>query len=76
MSTQLSTWQRAWQRYTDFFEGLLPTPSDIADGESQGSTEMGLVRIPALLLYTPLYYLLFWSLFLFVFPFMLIAEAL
>ncbi len=53
-----SKWKEGWFRYREIFDSILPPPTLLVSSESEGSIDMALVKLPALLLYTPLYYLL------------------
>ncbi|MCB9640362.1 MAG: hypothetical protein H6728_15710 [Myxococcales bacterium] len=66
--------KEAWLRYHDFYNGFMPHPGEFARGEDQGATEMGLVRIPALIFYAPIYYIFLLVLFPLFYPFMLISA--
>lgn len=69
-----SLWGDAWYRYREAFS-VIPPPSALSAEENEGAIGMGLVRIPALVVYTPLYYLLLFGLAIPMFPVMLIVTA-
>ncbi len=71
---QHGVFKEAWLRYHDFYNGFMPHPSEFARGEDQGAAEMGLVRIPALIFYVPIYYIFLLLLFPLFYPFMLFSA--
>ena len=60
--------REGWHHYREMFDSIIPPPTLFSQSESEGSLEMGLVKIPALLLYTPIYYILFLLLAILLYP--------
>lgn len=52
-----SAFVEAWYRYREAFS-VLPSPAILTAEENEGAVSMGAVRIPALLVYAPVYYIL------------------
>jgi hypothetical protein len=70
-----SVWVEAWLRYRDFYDSFMVHPSEFAQGgEGEGSVGMAIIRIPALVVYFPIYFIFLLVLLPIFYPFMLIAS--
>lgn len=68
-------WAEGWYRCCEFYDGMLPHPTSLTQAEGDGSLEMSMVRIPAMIVYFPLYYLFFGVFVLLAYPWMVLAAA-
>lgn len=65
--TSESAWGKSWYRFREAFS-ILPHPSLLTAEENEGAVSMGAIRIPALIVYFPIYYILLVTTAIIVFP--------